>query len=99
MNFGAFCEILPGTDGLVHISEIAEGYVKNVEEHLKLGDVVPVKVISVDNEGKVNLSIVQAKLGEGPPIVKERRPSGGDREDRGPDRDRERPRHGSHRER
>lgn len=74
MNFGAFCEILPGTDGLVHISEIAEGYVKRVEDHLKLGDVVPVKVISVDSEGKVNLSMVQAKDGEGPPVIREREP-------------------------
>lgn len=74
MNFGAFCEILPGTDGLVHISEIAEGYVKSVDDHLKVGDVVPVKVISVDSEGKVNLSIVQAKDGEGPPVIRERRP-------------------------
>lgn len=88
MNFGAFCEIIPGTDGLVHVSEIAEGFVKNVEDHLKVGDVVPVKVISVDKEGKVNLSIIQAKLGEGPPIIKERRPAGGDREERPRDRER-----------
>jgi len=92
MNFGAFCEILPGTDGLVHISEIAEGYVKSVEDHLKLGDVVPVKVISVDEQGKVNLSIIQAKDGEGPPIIRERRPSGErEEEHRGHDRDRGRP--------
>ena len=93
MNFGAFCEIIPGTDGLVHISEIAEGYVKSVDDHLKVGDVVPVKVISVDNEGKVNLSIIQAKDGEGPPVVRERR--GGDSERSGgrPDRDRPRDRH------
>ncbi len=97
MNFGAFCEIIPGTDGLVHISEIAEGYVKSVEDHLKVGDVFPVKVISIDSEGKINLSIVQAKLGEGPPLVKERRPPSGDREDRGSDRDR--PHRGGDRER
>ena len=72
MNFGAFCEILPGTDGLVHISEIAEGYVKKVEDHLKMGDIIPVKVISVDSEGKINLSIVQAKDGEGPPVIREK---------------------------
>lgn len=91
MNFGAFCEILPGTDGLVHISEIAEGYVKNVEEHLKLGDVVPVKVISVDNEGKVNLSIVQAKDGEGPPVIRERKPHAEREGGRGTDRGHGRP--------
>ncbi len=62
MNFGAFCEIIPGTDGLVHVSEIAEGFVKNVEEHLKVGDVIPVKVIGIDaTSGKINLSIKQAK--------------------------------------
>lgn len=72
MNFGAFCEIIPGTDGLVHISEIAEGYVKRVEDHLKVGDVVPVKVISVDQEGRINLSMVQAKDGEGPPVIREK---------------------------
>jgi len=97
MNFGAFCEIIPGTDGLVHISEIAEGYVKSVEDHLKVGDVVPVKVISVDDQGKVNLSIVQAKDGEGPPIVRERerRPEGerGERHERPGGRER------SHRDR
>lgn len=88
MNFGAFCEILPGTDGLVHISEIAEGYVKSVEDHLKLGDVIPVKVISIDNEGKVNLSIVQAKDGEGPPVIRERKPRPEREEGQGPERDR-----------
>lgn len=90
MNFGAFCEILPGTDGLVHISEIAEGYVKRVEDHLKLGDIVPVKVISVDSEGKINLSIVQAKDGEGPPVIREResRPSSEREERRGSEHER-----------
>lgn len=88
MNFGAFCEIIPGTDGLVHISEIAEGYVKSVEDHLKVGDVVPVKVISVDNEGKVNLSIIQAKDGEGPPIIRERKSGDSDRGGDRPDRSR-----------
>ncbi|MBI4971398.1 MAG: polyribonucleotide nucleotidyltransferase [Candidatus Omnitrophica bacterium] len=61
MNFGAFCEIIPGTDGLVHVSEIAEGFVKNAEDHLKVGDVVAVKVIGIDASGKINLSAKQAK--------------------------------------
>jgi polyribonucleotide nucleotidyltransferase len=61
MNFGAFCEILPGTDGLVHVSEIADGYVKRVEDHLKVGDMVTVKVISIDDEGRINLSIKKAR--------------------------------------
>jgi len=62
MNFGAFCEIIPGTDGLVHVSEIAEGYVKSVEDVLKIGDTIPVKVIGIDPaSGKINLSYKQAK--------------------------------------
>ena len=61
VNFGAFCEILPGTDGLVHVSEISEGYVKNVDDVLKVGDRVDVKVISIDSQGKINLSMRQAR--------------------------------------
>ncbi len=62
MAFGAFCEILPGTDGLCHVSEIAEGFVKNVEDHLKIGDTIPVKVVGVDPQsGKISLSYKQAK--------------------------------------
>jgi len=61
MNFGAFCEILPGLDGLVHVSEISDGFVKNVEEHLNVGDEVKVKVIKVDPNGKISLSMSKAK--------------------------------------
>ena len=68
MNFGAFCEILPGKDGLCHVSEVSEGFVKSVNEYLRTGDVVPVKVISVDERGKVSLSIKQAKEG-GMPVL------------------------------
>jgi len=55
-DFGAFVEILPNTDGLVHISEIAHERVERVEDVLKEGDKVKVKVISVDREGKVRLT-------------------------------------------
>ncbi len=55
-DFGAFIEILPNTDGLVHISELAHTRVERVEDVLKEGDVVEVKVLSVDREGKVRLS-------------------------------------------
>jgi len=55
-EFGAFVEILPNTDGLVHISEIAHERVERVEDVLKEGDKVQVKVISVDREGKVRLT-------------------------------------------
>jgi len=59
MPFGAFCEILPGTDGLIHVSEIADGYVKRVEEFLKEGDIVKVKVLGIDERGKISLSMKQ----------------------------------------
>ncbi|MCK5494603.1 MAG: polyribonucleotide nucleotidyltransferase [Candidatus Omnitrophica bacterium] len=61
VNFGAFCEIAPGKSGLVHVSELAEGFVKDVSEHLKEGDIVTVKVIGIDPQGKIKLSIKQAK--------------------------------------
>ncbi|MBC8079043.1 MAG: RNA-binding protein S1 [Gorillibacterium sp.] len=59
-HFGAFVELPEGGTGLVHISEIADNYVKDVNDHLKLSDVVTVKVINVDKDGKIGLSIKQA---------------------------------------
>ncbi|PWB80098.1 MAG: polyribonucleotide nucleotidyltransferase, partial [Candidatus Methylomirabilota bacterium] len=56
MDFGAFVQILPGTDGLLHISQIAEHRVKRVEDVLAEGDEVTVKVIDVDKNGKIRLS-------------------------------------------
>lgn len=56
VEFGAFVEILPGTDGLVHISQLADFRVKEVSEVLKEGDEVLVKVIEVDKQGKIRLS-------------------------------------------
>lgn len=61
MPFGVFCEIMPGTDGLVHVSELAEGFVKKTEDHVKVGDVFPVKVLAVDEQGKISLSRKQAQ--------------------------------------
>jgi polyribonucleotide nucleotidyltransferase len=55
-NFGAFVEILPGTDGLIHISELEIGRVERVEDVVNVGDKVEVKVINIDNDGKVRLS-------------------------------------------
>lgn len=55
-KFGAFLELFPGKDGLLHISEIAEERTKAVEDVLKLGDEMFVKVIEIDNQGRVNLS-------------------------------------------
>lgn len=59
-HFGAFVELPEGQTGLVHISEIADNYVKDVNDHLKLADKVIVKVINVDKDGKIGLSIKQA---------------------------------------
>ena len=55
-KFGAFCEIFPGKDGLLHISEIQEERTKEVEDVLKMGDELMVKVIEIDRQGRVNLS-------------------------------------------
>jgi len=60
-NFGAFCEILPGKEGLIHISELSKEYVKSVEDVVKLGDEVKVKVIEIDELGRINLSKKQAE--------------------------------------
>jgi len=60
-DFGAFIELAPGTDGMCHISELADGYVKQVNDVVKLGDIVRVKVILVDDQGRIKLSIKQAK--------------------------------------
>jgi polyribonucleotide nucleotidyltransferase len=61
MPFGAFCEIAPKKEGLVHVSELAEKFVKNVEEVVKLGDEIKVKVIGIDDLGRINLSKKQAE--------------------------------------
>jgi polyribonucleotide nucleotidyltransferase len=59
-DFGAFVEILPGTEGMVHISELAEGYVNRVEDVVHVGDEIEVVVIHVDDRGKIKLSHKQA---------------------------------------
>ena len=89
-DFGAFLEIIPGIEGLCHVSELADGYVGNVSDVLSMGDITPVKVILIDDSGRVKLSRKQALIelgredeakapeGSGPPR------DGGDR---GPRRD------------
>ena len=57
MDFGAFVTILPGKDGLVHISQISEERVQNVSDKLKEGDIVKVKVLEVDKQGRIRLSM------------------------------------------
>jgi S1 RNA binding domain protein len=59
-NFGAFVELPEGSTGLVHISEVADNYVKDINDHLKVGDQVEVKVINVEKDGKIGLSIKKA---------------------------------------
>ncbi len=60
-NFGAFVELPDGSTGLVHISEVADNYVKDINDHLKVGDQVEVKVINVEKDRKIGLSIKKAK--------------------------------------
>jgi polyribonucleotide nucleotidyltransferase len=93
MNFGAFCEILPGKEGLIHVSELANKFVKTVDEVVKVGDEVTVKLIEVDDQGRLNLSKKQAdpdwkpeppgeggaEGGEHKPRSEHRPRSGGDR--------------------
>lgn len=55
-DFGAFIELAPGTDGMCHISELAEGYVKSVSDVVRIGDMVKVKVILIDEQGRIKLS-------------------------------------------
>jgi polyribonucleotide nucleotidyltransferase len=81
MDFGAFVEILPGTDGLVHISELEHHRVQNVTDVLKEGDELDVKVLDVDRQGKIRLSRkALLPVPEGMPP----QASGTGRRDRGP---------------
>jgi len=68
LDFGAFVNIAPSTDGLVHVSEIAQFRVEDVKKYLKEGDKVPVVVKEVDDKGRINLSIKQAD----PDFIKEK---------------------------
>jgi polyribonucleotide nucleotidyltransferase len=65
VDFGAFVEIFPGTDGLVHISQLANERVRKVSDVLKEGDVISVKVLEVDRSGKIRLSRKEAMKDEG----------------------------------
>ncbi|MDK2860581.1 MAG: polyribonucleotide nucleotidyltransferase, partial [Sphaerochaeta sp.] len=60
MDFGAFIEILPGKEGLCHISKLAKTRVQNVEDVLSVGQSVPVKLIEIDRQGRLNLSYIDA---------------------------------------
>jgi polyribonucleotide nucleotidyltransferase len=56
MSFGAFVEIAPGKDGLVHVSKLDKNRVENVEDVVSIGDEIVVKVIEIDKQGRINLS-------------------------------------------
>lgn len=64
-DFGAFVEILPGQEGLVHISELAGGFVKSVTDVVKMGDVIKVKVIGIDDQHRIKLSRKQVEMEAG----------------------------------
>jgi len=55
-EFGVFVEVLPGRDGLVHVSELSDEYVDKIHNHFKVGDVIPVKVIGLDDQNRIKLS-------------------------------------------
>ncbi|MEK3856777.1 S1 domain-containing RNA-binding protein [Cytobacillus sp. FSL H8-0458] len=88
-KFGAFVELPEGSTGLVHISEVADKYVKDINEHLKVGDMVEVKVINVEKDGKIGLSIKKAK--DRP--ERSERPERGDRKEFRTNSNSGRPRH------
>jgi polyribonucleotide nucleotidyltransferase len=79
LNFGAMVEIAPGKDGLVHISELADYRVARVEDEVKIGDEVTVKVIGIDDMGRVNLSRRA--------VFDKSAPAAGDRAQEGPSKD------------
>ena len=70
--FGCFVELPNGKSGLVHISEIAGEYVKSVEDHVKIGQTVQVKVLSVSEQGKISLSMKQAAAPRAPKPPREK---------------------------
>lgn len=71
MDFGAFVEVLPGTDGLVHISQLAHHRVKAVADEVKEGEQVLVKVLEIDKQGKIRLSRKEAMAPPSAAPVKE----------------------------
>jgi len=79
LNFGAFVEFLPGKEGLVHISQLAEDHIDRVEDAVDVGDEVTVMVSEVDNLGRINLSRRAVLLGEEPPPASATSSSGGGR--------------------
>lgn len=71
--FGAFIQLPEGKTGLVHISEVAQEYVKDISSHLKENQIIKVKVLTIDQNGKVSLSIKKA-CDQKPPVVVSKAP-------------------------
>ena len=61
MAFGAFAEILPGQEGLIHISEFSDQRIENIEDVAKVGDIIPVRVKLIDDQGRVSLTAKNVK--------------------------------------
>jgi polyribonucleotide nucleotidyltransferase len=76
LSFGAFVEILPGKEGMVHVSQMRAGFVNDPSEVVTLGQKVHVRVIEVDDQGRINLSMLTGEEAKNVP-PRERRPSGG----------------------
>ena len=74
-KFGAFVELEGGATGLVHISEISLDYVNDINDHVKIGDIVEVKVLPSEKKGKIGLSIKQAIKQEEASAPKSKRPA------------------------
>ncbi|MBI4089330.1 MAG: polyribonucleotide nucleotidyltransferase [Candidatus Levybacteria bacterium] len=67
LPFGAFVEFLPGKEGMVHVSKMKEGFVRNPSDVVQIGDKVKVKVIEIDDQGRINLSMLMGDGGNIPP--------------------------------
>ena len=59
LPFGAFVEILPGKEGLVHVSKMGTGYVRNPADVVQIGQTVTVRVYQIDNQGRINLQMIE----------------------------------------
>jgi polyribonucleotide nucleotidyltransferase len=82
-DFGAFIEIIPGTDGLCHVSELDVAYVKDVTDVVNVGDEVRVKVILIDDQGRVKLSRKELLIEENPELAEQAAQEAQERRDRG----------------
>lgn len=82
-NFGAFVDLGDNKTGLVHISEVSDGYVKDIREELEMGQTVTVKVLSVGDDGKIGLSIRKAEEKKLEPAAAPRRPQRSNENSRG----------------